>query len=78
MNKHSQNPFLKAKEPTRQRRLRSGEKGIRTPDTVTRIPHFECGAIDHSAISPKRKRSRKYAPFYTDGKESYFFLDLYL
>jgi hypothetical protein len=29
-----------------------GEGGIRTPDTVARIPHFECGAIDHSATSP--------------------------
>ena len=30
-----------------------GEGGIRTPDTVARIPHFECGAIDHSATSPR-------------------------
>ena len=29
-----------------------GEGGIRTPGTVTRTPHFECGAIDHSATSP--------------------------
>jgi hypothetical protein len=29
-----------------------GEGGIRTPDTVARMPHFECGAIDHSATSP--------------------------
>src|SRR5262245_33302468 len=26
-----------------------GEGGIRTPDTVTRMPHFECGAFNHSA-----------------------------
>ena len=30
-----------------------GEGGIRTPDTVARMPHFECGAIDHSATSPQ-------------------------
>ncbi len=29
-----------------------GEGGIRTPDTLARMPHFECGAIDHSATSP--------------------------
>jgi hypothetical protein len=32
--------------------MSGGEGGIRTPDTVARIPHFECGAIDHSATSP--------------------------
>jgi hypothetical protein len=32
--------------------LSGGEGGIRTPDTVARMPHFECGAIDHSATSP--------------------------
>ena len=29
-----------------------GKIGIRTLETVTRLPHFECGAIDHSAIFP--------------------------
>lgn len=29
-----------------------GERGIRTPGTVARTPHFECGPIDHSGISP--------------------------
>ncbi len=29
-----------------------GERGIRTPGTVARSPHFECGPIDHSGISP--------------------------
>ncbi len=29
-----------------------GEIGIRTLDTVPRIPDFESGAFDHSAISP--------------------------
>jgi hypothetical protein len=32
-----------------------GEGGIRTPDTVARMPHFECGAFNHSATSPERK-----------------------
>jgi hypothetical protein len=32
--------------------LVGGEGGIRTPDTVARMPHFECGAFDHSATSP--------------------------
>jgi hypothetical protein len=31
-----------------------GEGGIRTPDTVARMPHFECGAFNHSATSPVR------------------------
>ena len=34
------------------RLLPCGERGIRTPGTVTRTPHFECGPIDHSGISP--------------------------
>ena len=34
--------------------LYCGETGIRTLGTVTRSPHFECGPIDHSGISPKR------------------------
>ena len=29
-----------------------GEGGIRTPGTVARSPHFECGPIDHSGTSP--------------------------
>src|SRR6266478_4921911 len=34
-------------------RLRTGgEGGIRTPDRLAPMPHFECGAIDHSATSP--------------------------
>jgi hypothetical protein len=32
--------------------LNGGEGGIRTPGTFARTPHFECGAIDHSATSP--------------------------
>jgi hypothetical protein len=30
-----------------------GEGGIRTPDTVARMPHFECGAFNRSATSPE-------------------------
>lgn len=30
-----------------------GEAGIRTLGTVTGTPHFECGAFDHSATSPR-------------------------
>ena|SRR5215469_2536438 len=30
-----------------------GEGGIRTPDTVPRIPVFKTGAINHSATSPE-------------------------
>jgi hypothetical protein len=33
-----------------------GEGGIRTPDTVARMPHFECGAFNHSATSPGAER----------------------
>ena len=33
-----------------------GEGGIRTPDTVARTPHFECGAFNHSATSPRHER----------------------
>ena len=33
-----------------------GKRGIRTPGTVARTPHFECGPIDHSGTSPFRSR----------------------
>ena len=29
-----------------------GEGGIRTPDRLAPMPHFECGTINHSATSP--------------------------
>jgi hypothetical protein len=35
--------------------LIGGEGGIRTPDTVARMPHFECGAFNHSATSPRAR-----------------------
>ena len=31
-----------------------GERGIRTPGTLTRTTDFESAAIDHSAISPRQ------------------------
>ena len=34
-------------------RVYGGEGGIRTPGTLASTPHFECGAIDHSATSPE-------------------------
>ena len=34
-------------------RLSGGERGIRTPDTVSRIPVFKTGAFNLSAISPR-------------------------
>src|ERR1700728_5126942 len=42
---------LMSSEP-RQHKQDGGEGGIRTPDTVARMPHFECGAFNHSATSP--------------------------
>jgi hypothetical protein len=36
-----------------------GEGGIRTPDTVTRMPHFECGAFNRSATSPQPEKGLK-------------------
>jgi hypothetical protein len=38
-----------------------GEGGIRTPDTVARMPHFECGAFNHSATSPEAETGLKKA-----------------
>ncbi len=32
-----------------------GEGGIRTPDGLAPMPHFECGAFNHSATSPWRQ-----------------------
>ena len=38
--------------PGRTHRSAGGEGGIRTPDRLAPMPHFECGAFDHSATSP--------------------------
>ena len=32
--------------------IAGGEGGIRTPDGLAPMPHFECGAFNHSATSP--------------------------
>ena len=37
---------------SRQLRLAGGEGGIRTPDTLSGMPVFKTGAINHSATSP--------------------------
>ena len=49
----------------------SGERGIRTPGTVARTPHFECGPIDHSGISPVYS-ARKNLPFGTANIDIFF------
>ena len=41
--------------------LSGGEGGIRTPGGVAPTPHFECGAFDHSATSPRGRRPLKSA-----------------
>jgi hypothetical protein len=35
-----------------------GEGGIRTPDRLAPMPHFECGAFNHSATSPGANQGR--------------------
>ena len=48
------NGLLRGPSPYAPAELRGsgGEGGIRTPDTVARMPHFECGAFNRSATSP--------------------------
>ena len=43
-----------------------GEGGIRTPDTLASMPHFECGAFNHSATSPEPESGLKRLR--TDGR----------
>src|SRR5882757_10415837 len=38
--------------PGRTQKQSGGEGGIRTPDRLAPMPHFECGAFNHSATSP--------------------------
>ena len=48
-----------------------GEGGIRTPDTVARMPHFECGAFNHSATSPRiRGASERRAVVFSGGQQA--------
>ena len=42
------------------RKLSGGEGGIRTPDRVAPMPHFECGAFNHSATSPAAEAKRRF------------------
>jgi hypothetical protein len=42
--------------------LAGGEGGIRTPDTLASMPHFECGAFNHSATSPEPQIGPKKGP----------------
>ena len=56
-HKNTQSYILGCKKGCKSRKcliytLYCGERGIRTPGTVARTPHFECGPIDHSGISP--------------------------
>src|SRR5262245_16296226 len=51
----------RAPDENRGARTPGGEGGNRTPGTVTRTPHFECGAFNHSATSPWR-RARECQP----------------
>ena len=41
--------------------MTGGEGGIRTPDRLAPMPHFECGAFNHSATSPDRHDGAKHA-----------------
>ncbi len=47
-------PLIRGRRSCEARRAKQdgGEGGIRTPDTLAGMPHFECGAFDHSATSP--------------------------
>ena len=44
-------------------RWHGGEGGIRTLDTLASMPHFECGAFNHSATSPYPSVYRGFVPF---------------
>ncbi len=55
----------------------SGERGIRTPGTVARTPHFECGPFDHSGISPFAGANILIF-FYLVTLRRYFFLNYHL
>ena len=48
-------PFCQMQKKSRQKNVYSasgGKGGIRTPGTVARSPHFECGPFDHSGTFP--------------------------
>ena len=64
-------PRIKKKNQPSDRLILCGERGIRTPGTVARTPHFECGPIDHSGISPVHS-ARKNLPFGTANIDIFF------
>src|SRR3954463_11361992 len=43
-----------------------GEGGIRTPDALAGMPHFECGAFNRSATSPQGASMRRAVPSMRD------------
>ena len=49
-------PALKTLRITKKMGTSGGEGGIRTPDRLAPMPHFECGAFNHSATSPEPAR----------------------
>ena len=62
INRQQTHEPLKMKEITHDLCIISfyrGKRGIRTPGTVTRTPHFECGPFDHSGSFPKQLQSYK-------------------
>ena len=64
-------PRIKKKNQPSDRLILCGERGIRTPGTVARTPHFECGPIDHSGISPKSPRNGEAPPSGPVGSDVY-------
>jgi hypothetical protein len=40
--------------------IAGGEGGIRTPDTLSGMPVFKTGAINHSATSPAPRMDSQY------------------
>ena len=51
-----------------------GKWGIRTLDTLARIPHFECGSFDHSDNFPSFIRCKGTAFFSITQAIPYFFI----
>ena len=54
---------VRARRISPQFRLRGGEGGIRTPDTLSGMPVFKTGAINHSATSPTTRVLLQIAGF---------------
>ena len=50
-------PYYSALNPLETSAFESGEGGIRTRGTLSSTPHFQCGALDHSATSPGGNRA---------------------